>query len=106
MRNFDIQKMGKRIRSNWRLGYVIIGSLAVGTGLIGAFLTPRGPITTVQALGWMAVALVLGILAGFFTRSRWSLLTVPAGFFLLFELARIGVDGPTVDWIHPCQLTG
>lgn len=74
--------------------------LVAGAGLVSAWLTPRGPITTTQALASMAAALGVGLLAGLVMGSRWSVLVAPAVFVAVFELARLGVSGPTVDAIH------
>ncbi|MGD9029406.1 MAG: alpha/beta hydrolase, partial [Anaerolineae bacterium] len=68
--------------------------------LIGAWLTPRGPVTTPQALVSMIAALVIGVGTGLVMGSRWSILVTPAVFVGVFELARLGFDGPTVDAIH------
>ncbi len=65
--------------------------------LAGAWLTPRGPVTSTEALVTMAVALVVGLVVGAATGSRWALLFAPAAFVAVFELARIGAWGPTVD---------
>jgi hypothetical protein len=54
--------------------------LAVGAGLISAWLTPRGPITTAQVLVSMVVALVVGVIAGAVMGNRWSLLVAPVVF--------------------------
>jgi len=48
----------------------------------------------------MAGALLLGMAAGLVTSSRWSMLLAPLAFFAAFELARLGVQGPTVDGLH------
>lgn len=48
----------------------------------------------------MAAALVIGVVAGLVMGNRWSMLVTPAVFVVVFELARLGVDGPTVDGIH------
>lgn len=47
----------------------------------------------------MAVALAVGLGAGLITDSRWSLLATPAVFAVVFEVARMGTVGPTVDSI-------
>ena len=86
--------------SDWRIGLAVVVGVAAGTGLISAWLTPRGPVTTPQALALMAAALVIGVVAGLVMGSRWSMLVTPAVFVVVFELARLGVDGPTVDGIH------
>jgi len=76
------------------------GSVGVAFALICAWLTPRGPITTLEALVSMAGALVVGILAGSISRSRWSAMITPLAFLIAFEIARLGTVGPTVDGIH------
>jgi len=86
--------------SDWRIGLAVAVAVAAGFGLISAWLTPRGPVTTAQVLTSMAAALVIGLVAGLVMGSRWSMLITPAVFVLVFELARLGVDGPTVDGIH------
>jgi proline iminopeptidase len=40
------------------------------------------------------------------TRTRWTMLLAPAGFIVVFELARMRVDGPTVDGIRLDGLYG
>jgi len=86
--------------SDWRVGLVLAVLLAAGFGLVSAWVTPRGPITTTEALTAMAVALVVGIGAGLVMGNRWSMLTAPVVFAVVFELARIGTVGPTVDAIN------
>ncbi|MCZ7552373.1 MAG: hypothetical protein B6D39_05545 [Anaerolineae bacterium UTCFX2] len=86
--------------SDWRIGIGAATGIAAGAGLIGAWLTPRGPVTTLQALASMAIALAIGILAGLVMGSRWSMLIAPVVFVVVFELARLRVVGPTVDGIH------
>jgi len=89
-----------------RLGVANAVMLAAGFGLFSALLTPRGPVTTGQALVAMAVALIVGTGAGLATGSRWSLLITPVVFAAVFELGRIGTSGPTVDGIHLDSLLG
>ncbi|MGB2909936.1 MAG: hypothetical protein WBB55_05090 [Anaerolineales bacterium] len=86
--------------SDWRIGLIAAIVLAAVAGLISAWLTPRGPLTTSQALASMALALVIGVVAGLMMGSRWSMLVTPIVFAITFELARRGIDGPTVDSIH------
>jgi pimeloyl-ACP methyl ester carboxylesterase len=86
--------------SDWRIGLAIALGLAAGAGLIAAWLTPRGPVTAPQALASMTVALLVGTAAGLVMGNRWSMLVAPLAFILVFELARLGVDGPSVDGIH------
>jgi pimeloyl-ACP methyl ester carboxylesterase len=86
--------------SDLRLGFAGAAALAVGAGLISAWLTPRGPVTSVQVLTSMALALGIGVAAGLVMGNRWSMLITPVVFVVVFELARHGTDGPTVDAIH------
>lgn len=73
---------------------------AAAAGVLGGWLTPRGPVTTGEALLAIATALVVGGAAGLLTRSRWAMLLAPVTFMVVFELARLRVDGPTVDGIR------
>jgi proline iminopeptidase len=75
------------------------GSVAV-VGLCVGWWTPRGPMTTSQALASIAISGAVGLAAGFVQRSRWAMLVAPLGFALAFEAARLGSDGPTVDAIR------
>ncbi len=86
--------------ADWRVCLAVATVLAAGAGGIAAWLTPRGPVTTPQALTSMAAALLVGMMAGLLTGSRWSLLITPMVFFAAFEFGRLGVSGPTVDRIH------
>jgi pimeloyl-ACP methyl ester carboxylesterase len=74
--------------------------LAAAVGLVSAWLTPRGPIATSEALISIAAALVVGMGAGLAMGNRWSILVAPVAFVVVFELARIGVEGPTVDAVN------
>jgi proline iminopeptidase len=92
--------------SDWRIGVLAAFVLAAGFGLISAWLTPRGPITTSEALISMGVALVVGVGAGLVLANRWSILATPVVFAAVFELARLGVEGPTVDAINLSGMYG
>ncbi len=74
--------------------------VAIIAGVLAAWLMPRGPITTLDALVWMAGSLLVGLLAGAISGTRWSVAVVAVGFVLSFELVRAGTDGPTVDGLH------
>ena len=65
--------------------------------LLSALFTPRGPVTARQALVTMVVALAVGLIVAAATGSRWALVLAPAAFLAVFELARMGAWGPTVD---------
>lgn len=65
-----------------------------------ALVMPRGPLTAAEGLVTMAVTLLAGLAAGFVSRSRWAMLTSPLVFATVYELVRLGSDGPTVDGLH------
>jgi pimeloyl-ACP methyl ester carboxylesterase len=67
--------------------------------VLAGWLVPRGPVTTPEAVIGLVAALLVGFAAGWLLRSRWALLLAPAVFVPVFELARMRVDGPTVDGI-------
>jgi pimeloyl-ACP methyl ester carboxylesterase len=92
--------------SDWRIGLVIVLALAAGFGLISAWLTPRGPITTFEALISIGAALAVGVGAGLVLGNRWSILVTPVVFAVVFELTRLGVEGPTVDAINLSGMYG
>ena len=103
------RRSGGVMESAWsdgRAGLAIAVGLAAGSAMLSALLTPRGPMTTPEALASMAAGLALGVAAGLVMGSRWSLLVTPAVFIVVFELARLGFNGPTVDGIHPGSLYG
>ncbi len=65
--------------------------------LLSALFTPRGPVTAQQALVTMVVASAVGLIVASSTGSRWALVLAPAAFVTVFEFARLGAWGPTVD---------
>lgn len=75
-------------------------ALAGGYGLIAAWWTPRGPITTSEALAAMVLGLVVGAVAGIVTRTRWTMALTTVTFVAVFELTRAATVGPLVDGIH------
>jgi pimeloyl-ACP methyl ester carboxylesterase len=101
-----MQNLFENIWSDWKIGFTITIMLTVGAALISAWLTPRGPITPMQTLLSMGAALILGLAAGFITRSRWSLLITPLVFISTLEIARLGVDGPSVDMVKLNSMYG
>lgn len=78
-----------------RLTFALVGP--VGLALLGVVFTPRGAITTLEALATMGAALMVGAAAGHLLANRWSMLLAPAVYVAVFETFRIGLDGPTVD---------
>ena len=83
-----------------------VALLAAAFGAAGAWLTPRGPITSGEALATMGVALAVGGVAGYLGRTRWVFLIAPVAFVLAFELSRLSLVGPTVDAISVGSLYG
>lgn len=78
-----------------------VGALVpVAAALLTAWLTPRGPVGTAEALVSMGAAAGLGVLAGFLLARRWSVVAVPLVFVVVLELARLPVVGATVDAIR------
>jgi pimeloyl-ACP methyl ester carboxylesterase len=68
--------------------------------LLGGLLTPRGPITSGEATISLVLAFGVGLAVGTITRSRWWMLGAPVLYAVVFEVIRIGLDGPTVDAIR------
>ncbi len=90
-------------RSSGRRGLPIAVVVAAAVGLGWAWLMPRGPITTEQALASLGLGLSVGVLAGIASESRWSALLAPLAFATGYEVMRLGIlglAGPTVDGIH------
>ncbi len=80
---------------------VVIGiGVAALWGLVAGWWTPRGPLTSGEALWSMAISLCVGVVAGVTLRSRWAMLSTPIVFAAVFELIRLDLDGPTVDGIR------
>ena len=85
-----------RTGGRWLVG----ASPAVAAGLLAGWLIPRGPVTTAEAVTALLVAVLVGAVTGWWIRSRWAMVLAPVTFMLVFELARMRVDGPTVDGIR------
>ncbi len=83
--------------SNSRFGAIAAAGIAASWGLIAGSWTPRTPLTTAQAIWSIVISLLLGSIGGLVMRSRWALLLGPLTFAAVFELTRVGTDGPTVD---------
>ena len=90
-----------RVRPRRRASAVGTLLVAAGWGVLAGWWTPRGPITTLQALTAIAVSLAVGALAGWWLRSRWAMLLTPVIFIAVFELTRADTAGPLVDDIRP-----
>ncbi len=66
---------------------------------LSSWWMPRGPTSTTESLACVALGLALGLAGGYFTRSRWAVVVLPMVFVVVYELARLRVDGPTVDGV-------
>lgn len=86
----------------------VLFALAVPTlaAIVIGWWTPRGPMTSDEALASMVIGLVVGATVGLATRSRWAILIAPLVFAVGFELMRMGTDSMTVDALHPASLYG
>ncbi len=101
------RRAGDRIRlllaPVWqRRGYRFSAAVAVAAAwaLLAGWWTPRGPLTTGEALTTMAVSVAVGTTAGLALRSRWAQLVTPITFAAVFEFVRRSTAGPTVDGLH------
>ncbi len=54
-------------------------------GVVAGWWTPRGPLTSAQALWSIGISLLVGAGANFVSRSRWSMLAAPLGFAVAFD---------------------
>ena len=73
---------------------------AVLAGVALGLVMPRGPMTTGQSVTALLVALAVGGAAGWLLCSRWAAALAPVTFAGVFELVRLGADGPSVDAIR------
>ncbi len=89
-----------------RIGIGVAVAVAALAAVVARWSMPRGPMTTTQALAAMVIGASVGVVVGVLLRSRWAMLLAPAMFVVVFEFARIGSDGPTVDAIHPRSTYG
>lgn len=80
-----------------RIGAAAAVGAATAWGLVAGWWTPRSPLTTSDAIWSLVISLLVGAIAGLVMRSRWAILVAPVAFAAVFELTRIGTDGPTVD---------
>ncbi len=82
------------------IGLAVTAGVAALVGLITGWTMPRGPATAGQALVVMFVGLIVGLLAGVLTRSRWSVVLAALAYIAAVEIARLDAVGPTVDAIR------
>ncbi|HQR80462.1 MAG TPA: alpha/beta hydrolase [Actinomycetota bacterium] len=74
--------------------------VATAWAVAAGWWMPRGPLTTTAAILSIVASLGVGVLAGILVRSRWAMALAPVTFVVVFELTRMGADGPMVDGIH------
>jgi pimeloyl-ACP methyl ester carboxylesterase len=81
----------------------LVGAVLVAAawGVIAGLWTPRGPLTSAEALTSIVISAAVGFLAGRLTRSRWAVAAGPLGYAVAFELTRLAASGPSVDLPHP-----
>ena len=89
-----------------RRAVAVTVAAAAGYGLLAGWWTPRGPVTTTQAVAALGLSLAVGGLAGFVLRSRWAMLLAPITFAAAFELTRWGTVGPLVAGLHLTTVYG
>ncbi|WP_424358969.1 alpha/beta fold hydrolase [Methanocella sp. MCL-LM] len=83
-----------------RIGIAIAVFVAVLFGILVALAMPRGPATNAGALFAMFGGLVAGLIAGLAMRSRWAMLLAPVAYWIVVEIAWLGVPGMTVDGVR------
>jgi pimeloyl-ACP methyl ester carboxylesterase len=67
------------------------------TALVSGALMPRGPVTGDQGVIVIGVSLVVGVAAGYLMRSRWAVLLTPLAYIAVYELARVGIAGASLE---------
>ena len=93
-------RLGNRLSPLWsrpQLALASAAALAAAWGLVAGSWMPRGPLTTSEAMWSIVVSLLVGASAGLVSKSRWAMLLAPLAFAAVFEVVRLGLDGPTVD---------
>jgi len=96
----DVRPRRAMVDRRLGLGVAVAVAVAAAWAAVAGWWTPRGPISGAEGLVTITVSLLVGGAAGLATRSRWSMLLVPAVFVLVFELVRSRAAGPTVDGLH------
>jgi proline iminopeptidase len=94
---------------SWKDGHMglVIGCLiAVFAGVLVALVFPRGPVTQPEALIVLAGSVIVGVLAGLLTNSRWAMLLVPAVHVLALEIFKPHLLGPTVGALRFNEVYG
>src|SRR5690606_14815800 len=78
-----------------RPAMALLPALLAGVGL-GA-VVPGGPMSSGRSVVARRVAWAAGGAAGWALRSRWGAVLAPVTYAAVFEVARLGADGPAVD---------
>ncbi|MEZ5406845.1 MAG: alpha/beta hydrolase [Acidimicrobiales bacterium] len=97
------ERLARSLAPIWRDRRIgVAAALGAGAlwGALAGWWTPRSPLTTAQAIWSIVISVAIGVAAGVAARSRWAMVATPVGFAVVFEIARAGIDGPTVDGIE------
>ena len=78
------------------IAYVGVTVLAALSAWLIALTMPRGPVTANQAVAVMVSCLMVGLIAGAITRSRWTMVLLPIVHIAILEIMRLNLAGPTV----------
>ena len=99
----DLRRLLGPAWADRRVGVAVGAALGAAWGLLAGWWMPRGPLTTSEALWSIVISLAVGVGAGLALRSRWAMLLAPVAFGAVFEVVRLGFDGPTVDGISTSE---
>jgi pimeloyl-ACP methyl ester carboxylesterase len=89
------------LRRDRRVGVGVGGGVAALAAVLTSWWMPHGPMTTTHALAAMVIGASVGAAAGGAMRSRWAMLLTPVVYATVFEVARLGADGPSIDGVRP-----
>ena len=81
-------------------GILVSVAAAAAVGLVTATVMPRGPSTSMQGLLVVGSGLVVGVIGGACSSSRWAGVAAMLGYGVAFEAGRAGAIGPTVDGVR------
>jgi proline iminopeptidase len=79
------------------LGTGLAIGIALLAGLLADAIAPRGPVTTAQGLGVMAIALLAGLAGGCLARTRWVLVPQLLAWMFAVEFGRRGLAVPSLE---------
>jgi proline iminopeptidase len=86
-----------------RIGAAVTVSTAACWGVVAGWWTPRGPLSTGEAIWSIVLSLGVGVAGGLVLRSRWAALVMPVVFAGAFELVRRRTNGPLVDGVSTSE---